>query len=168
MIDSSVLVLNQNYEPLNICNGRRAIVLLSKGKAELLENGRGEVHTVYTSLPLPSIIRVLAMIKRPLLQRKMSRKEVFYRDRATCQYCGKQPKVLTLDHVIPRHRGGPHVWENVVSACIPCNHRKAGRTPQEMGMKLLNEPKAPRPNPYYLFQHRQISEEWRKFIPWVS
>ena len=168
MIDSSVLVLNQNYEPLNICNGRRAIVLLSKGKAESLENGRGEIRCVSYSITLPSIIRLLYMVKRPLIQRKLSRREVFHRDGSTCQYCGRQPKALTLDHVIPRHRGGPHVWENVVSACIPCNHRKAGRAPAEAGMKLLKEPKAPRPHPYYLFQYRAILEEWRKFIPWAN
>ena len=167
MINLPVLVLNQNYEPLNICNVRRAIVLLGRGKAELLENGRGELRSTSIVIPIPSIIRLIYMVKRPLLQRRLSRREVFYRDKYTCQYCGRETKGLTLDHVIPRYRGGAHTWENVVGACIPCNHRKAGRTPAEAGMKLLKEPRAPRPNPYYLFQHRSILDEWRKFIPWA-
>ena len=107
------------------------------------------------------------MVRRPLLQSRLSRREVFYRDRYTCQYCGQPSRHLTLDHIVPRHRGGGHMWENVVSACIPCNHRKAGRSPKEAGLRLLKEPRAPRPNPYGLFQRRPIREEWRKFIPWA-
>ena len=168
MVKLPVLVLNQNYEPLNICTVRRAVLLLYKGKAETLENGRGDIHTITSNVPLPSVIRLMHLVKRPVRQRRLSRREVFSRDGFTCQYCGRQSKSLTLDHVIPRHKGGPHEWENVTSACIPCNHRKAGRTPREAGMKLLTEPKAPRPNPYYIFQYRAILEEWRKFIPWAN
>ncbi len=168
MINLLVLVLNQNYEPLNICSARRAVLLLYKGKAELLENGRGDLRAVSSTMPMPSVIRLMHMVKRPTTQLRFSRREIFSRDKYKCQYCGKETKNLTLDHVIPRHRGGPHVWENVTSACIPCNHRKAGRTPAEANMKLLSEPKAPRPYPYYAFQYRAILDEWRKFIPWVS
>ncbi len=168
MIKLPVLVLNQNYEPLNICTVRRAVLLVYKGTAELLENGHGDLRTVSSTIPMPSVIRLMHMVKRAISRRRLSRKEVFSRDRYTCQYCGRESKSLTLDHVIPRHREGPHVWENVTSACILCNHRKAGRTPTEAGMKLLTEPKAPRPNPYYIFQYRTILDEWRKFIPWAS
>ncbi|MDP6102869.1 MAG: HNH endonuclease, partial [Dehalococcoidia bacterium] len=87
-------------------------------KAELLENGRGEVHTPRSLVPIPSVIRLMHLIKRPLLQRRLSRKEVFLRDNYTCLYCGRETKQLTLDHVVPRYRGGAHTWENVVSACI--------------------------------------------------
>ena len=168
MINSPVLVLNQNYQPLNICNSRRAIVLLGHGKAELLANGRGYVHSISQTFPIPSVIRLVYMVKRPLMRRRLSRRAVFYRDGFTCQYCGKQTRSLTLDHIVPRYRGGPHVWENIVSACIPCNHRKAGLTPKEANLRLLKEPKAPRPNPYYLFHYRHILDEWRQFIPWVE
>ena len=166
-IDAPVLVLNQNYQPLNVCNARRAIVLLGLGKAELMENGRGYIRSVTQTFPIPSVIRLIYMVKRPLMQRRLSRRAVFYRDDFTCQYCGQQTRSLTLDHIAPRSRGGAHAWENVVSACIPCNHRKAGATPKEANMRLLREPKKPRPNPYSLFHQRTILEEWRQFIPWV-
>ena len=167
-LDFPVLVLNQNYQPLNVCNVKRAFVLIARGKAELTVNGRGYIRSVSESFALPSVIRLQHMVRRPIVQRRLSRRAVFHRDKATCQYCGKQTRSLTLDHIVPRSRGGPHVWENVVSACIPCNHRKAGATPREANMKLLRMPGAPRPDPYYMFHHRTIMEEWRQFIPWVD
>ena len=166
MVNLSVLVLNQNYVPLNVCNARRAVRLLYKGKAEMLENGRGDLHTISRIIPMPSVIRLIYMVKKPLMVRKLSRREVFARDKFTCQYCGVKGLTLTLDHVVPKHKGGPHIWENVTSACIRCNHKKAGMTPVQAGMKLLSEPKAPRPNPYYIFRYYNILEEWEKFIPW--
>lgn len=168
MVSAPVLVLNQNYEPLNVCNVRRAVVLLGRGKAELLINGRGEVRTPRLVFPAPSVIRLVYLVRRPVFQRRLSRREVFARDGYTCQYCGRERRELTLDHVIPRFRGGDHAWENVVTACIPCNHRKAGRTPKEAGMALLREPRAPRPNPYHLFQRRTLQEEWLQFMPWAG
>ncbi len=168
MLTSSVLVLNLNYEPINVCNVKRAVVLLGKGKAELLENGRGEIRTPSVTMTIPSVIRLVYLVRRPLAQRKLSKKEIFLRDRHTCQYCGVRIRELTIDHVIPRRQDGGHAWENVVSACIPCNRRKAGRTPAEAGMKLLRQPKAPYPSPYYILHNRTILEEWRKFIPWID
>ena len=168
MITSSVLVLNLNYEPINVCNMRRAVILLGKGKAELLENGRGEIRTVKSSMPIPSVIRLVYLVRRPFAQRKLSKKEIFLRDRYTCQYCSLQTRELTLDHVRPRRQQGEHTWENIVSACIPCNRKKAGRTPAEAGMTLLRQPKAPYPNPYYVLHNHTILEEWRKFIPWAE
>lgn len=168
LVNAPVLVLNQNYEPLNVCNIRRAAVLLDKGKAELLVNGRGELRTPSRILAAPSVIRLIYLVRRPVLQRRLSRREVFVRDRYACQYCGRESHSLTLDHVIPRVRGGAHAWENVVAACIPCNHRKASRTPKEASMVLLRQPRAPRPNPYYLFHRRSLQEEWLEFIPWAE
>ena len=168
MVSAPVLVLNQNYQPLNVCNVRRAMVLLDRGKAELLINGRGELHTPRLIFLAPSVIRLVYMVRRPVLQRRLSRREVFARDNNTCQYCGRESRGLTLDHVIPRFRRGAHTWENVVTACIPCNHRKAGQTPKEAGMTLLREPRTPRPNPYYLFHRRSLQEEWLQFMPWAG
>jgi 5-methylcytosine-specific restriction endonuclease McrA len=168
MINESVLVLNQNYEPLNICNVRRALVLVDKGKAELLMDGRGSVQTVSHAFPLPSVIRLVYMVRRPLGHRRLARREVFERDHYTCQYCGTITRELTLDHIIPRVHSGPHAWENVVSACVACNHRKAGRTPKEAHMRLMARPQPPKPNPYYLFTRRRLHEEWKQFIPWVE
>ncbi len=165
---SPVLVLNQNYQPLNVCNVRRAFVLMGRGKAELVSNGRGYVHSVTEAFPAPSVIRLIYMVKRPVMRRRLSRQAVFYRDGFSCQYCGNKTKQLTLDHILPRSRKGAHVWENVVSACIPCNHHKAGLTPVEAKMRLKKRPAAPRPNPYYMFHHRQILDEWLPFIPWLA
>ena len=108
------------------------------------------------------------MVKRPLHQRRLSRREVFIRDRHTCQYCGRQSRRLTLDHVMPRSRGGEHSWTNIVSACDRCNHRKAGRTPREANMLLQQEPRPPRPNPYAFFHFGHIQEKWRPYLPWLD
>lgn len=168
MINYAVLLLNQNYEPLNVCPVRRAIVLLDKGKAELLENGRGYIRTVTANIDAPSVIRLMYQVRRPLPQRRLSRKEAFQRDRYRCQYCGKEGlgHELTIDHVLPRHRGGKHEWSNVVSACTTCNHRKGSRTPTEAGMVLRTKPAPPPNHPYYVFlPYLDQREEWRKFIP---
>ncbi len=165
-IESPVLVLNQSYEPLNLCRTRRAVVLIFRGKAEVLENSRGEIHSAHRAFQIPSVIRLVYMVRRPRHQKKLSRLEVFNRDQYTCQYCGRQTKELTLDHVIPRRWGGQHVWDNVVSACIPCNRRKGGRTPDEAGMKLLRQPRSPRNDgfcvPYHLLNNHG---EWQKYLP---
>ena len=168
MLSSAVLVLNLDYQPINVCNVKRAVILLGKGKAELLENGRGEIHTPTITMPVPSVVRLIYLVRRPFVRRKLSKKEIFLRDRYICQYCGQQTRDLTLDHVIPRRQEGDHTWENIVSACIPCNRRKAGGTPVQAGMTLLRRPKAPYPSPYYTLHNRTILEEWRKFIPWAD
>ena len=148
LIRAPVLVLNLNYVPVNVCTVRRAIVMVDKGKAELLEQHEGNLHTVSGEIDAPAIIRLVYLVKRPFLPRKLSKKEVFLRDRFTCQYCGKKAQDLTLDHVIPRRQNGAHTWENVVAACNRCNLRKAGHTPAEAKMKLRTVPRAPDPNPY--------------------
>ena len=166
-ISLPVLVLNQSYEPLNVCRVRRAIVLMQHGKAEMLENGSGFIHTASEDFPLPSVIRLAYMIKRPRPLRKLTRLEIFHRDHYTCQYCGRKSSQLTLDHVIPRYRNGEHVWENVVSACIACNRRKAGKTPKEAGMKLIKQPAPPRGDAYFYIphRHRQSQSQWQKYLP---
>ena len=169
MIDSPVLVLNQSYEPLNLCRTRRAVVLVFRGKAEVLENSRGELHSIDRAFQIPSVIRLVYMVSRPRHQRKLSRFEVFSRDHYTCQYCGRQTKDLTLDHVVPRRRGGQHTWENVVSACIPCNRRKGGRSPEEARMSLLRQPRAPRSDGFYVPHHLLNNHiEWQKYLPLLN
>ena len=165
-LELPVLLLNQNYEALNVCNVRRAVVLVGHGKAEMLENGRGVIHTSQQEVDIPSVIRLVYMVKRPVQQRRLSRQEVFLRDGYRCQYCGKQTKDLTIDHVLPRVRGGKHEWENVVTACKRCNHRKAGRSPREAGMRLLSKPSKPRSTPFDPFiPYLDRRAEWRKFVP---
>lgn len=161
-----VLVLNQNYEPLNVCNVKRAFVLVDRGKAEIIENGRGYLHSTTAYFEIPSVIRLVYLIRRPRPQGRLTRRDVFLRDKFKCQYCGQHTRDLTLDHVLPRHRGGPHNWENVVAACKACNHRKAGRTPEEARMHLLKEPYRPTYSYYRSFyQYLQSQDGWRKFIP---
>lgn len=166
LIHAPVLVLNLNYVPLNICTVRRAVILVGKGKAELLENHRGQLRTVTSLVDVPSIVRLVYMVKKPFLPRKLSKKEVFLRDRFTCQYCGKKTQDLTLDHVVPRSQQGNHTWENVVTACNRCNLRKAGRTPVEANMLLKTVPRAPDPNPYLILQNRTLLDEWLPYVPW--
>ena len=129
-IQRRALVLNQNYEPLNVCSVRRAVVLVFRGKAEILEVGdeplRGVGDARYDT---PSVIRLQHFVRRPMPQLRLTRREVFARDGNRCQYCGRRSD-LTLDHVTPRHRGGPHTWENLTTACRTCNHGKGGRTPE--------------------------------------
>ncbi|MEC9308845.1 MAG: HNH endonuclease [Chloroflexota bacterium] len=166
LLSSSVLVLNLNYVPINISTGRRALILVEKGKAESLDNQSGSIRTVDQVLNVPSIIRLSYMVKRPYAPRKISKKEIFFRDQHTCQYCSKKTPDLTLDHVIPRIQKGPHTWENVVAACSKCNLHKAGRTPSEANMHLLREPRIPQPNPYRILQNYSILDEWLPYVPW--
>ncbi|MFA5308837.1 MAG: HNH endonuclease [Dehalococcoidales bacterium] len=166
MLNHPVLVLNQSYEPLTVCRARRAVVLIYQGKAEMIENGMGSIHSLNATFELPSVIRVCQHVKRPYRQRKMTRYEIFNRDKYTCQYCSQQSRHLTLDHVIPRYRGGQHTWENVVSACVECNRRKAGRTPKEANMKLIKTPGPPSGNHLFNIPYHYLSQrdEWRKYL----
>jgi len=168
MNNHPVLVLNQNYEPLNVCHVHRAIVLIYQAKAEMLEDGQGYIHTFSRSFPIPSVIRLPYMVKRPTrIDRKLTRMEIFNRDGHTCQYCGKQTRGLTLDHVMPRSRGGQHTWENVVAACVNCNRKKAGHTPEEANMKLRHKPAPPHMSRYsYIPSHvLELRREWERYFP---
>ena len=167
VLTAPVLVLNLNYVPINISTARRAIILVGKGKAELLEQRDGQVRTISQNVDVPSIIRLVYLVKRPFVPSKLSKKEIFLRDQYTCQYCGIKSPELTLDHVIPRRQKGSHTWENVVAACSKCNLKKAGFTPEEARMKLLREPKIPQPNPYRMLQERVILDEWKPYLPWA-
>ncbi|MFM7189257.1 MAG: HNH endonuclease, partial [Microcystaceae cyanobacterium] len=113
-----VLVLNASYEPLNITSWRRAVVLLLKGKAEQLEHN-GQL--IYTGFPIPTVIRLRQYVKVPYKEIPLTRRNLLERDRHTCQYCNYKGEELTLDHVIPKSRGGGDTWENLVAACVRCN-----------------------------------------------
>ena len=167
-MNSAVLVLNQNYEPLNVCNVRRAIVLVFDGKAEVLETRAGALHSATRAFPPPSVIRMVYLIHKPRPRVKLTRREVFIRDGFTCQYCGRQGAELTIDHVVPRSRGGAHSWENLVAACKACNHRKGGRLLAETRMALRKVPAEPRAGVYYTIERRldgPLTDVWEKFLP---
>lgn len=164
-MEAPVLVLNANYEPINICDTRRAIGLILSGKANMVMNGRGDIHSINLSIPRPSVICLDHMVHRPRPVMKLTRKEVFRRDNYTCQYCGKHTTTLTLDHVLPKHLGGTHAWTNVVAACPSCNHHKGGRCLNEVHMTLLRSPKEPPNNPRYLYAPLlENNHEWEQFI----
>jgi 5-methylcytosine-specific restriction endonuclease McrA len=160
-----VLVLNANFEPINVCNTRRAMGLILGGKADLVLNGRGFIHTIAVSYPRPSIIRLEKMIHRPRMAVRLTKREVLRRDDYTCQYCGQRASYLTIDHVVPRHLGGLHAWENLVAACPACNHRKGGRTIEQAQMRLLRAPVSPPASAMYLFgRHLHENQDWLPFI----
>ncbi|MGH2583262.1 MAG: HNH endonuclease [Anaerolineales bacterium] len=160
-----VLVLNANYEPLNVCTIRRAMGLVFADKAAMLLNGRGEIHTAREIFPAPSVIRLERMVKRPRPTVKLNKHEVFRRDSYTCQYCGRSDADLTLDHVIPRRLGGKHSWENLVTACRVCNHRKGGRMADGAGMQLRKHPEAPTASAQYIFgRYLNTFGEWGEYI----
>ena len=166
-MDGVVLVLNQNYEPLNVCNLPRAFRLLFGEKAEVIEYDHQMIRTPRTEFRAPSVIRLQYLIRRPRPRVKLSRREVFARDRHTCQYCGRQSHDLTLDHVTPRHRGGAPSWENRVTACKPCNHRKGGKTLDEARLRLRREPHEPRSDIYSLFTPYLADDRndaWRTYL----
>jgi len=161
----SVLVLNANFEPINICNTHRAIGMMIMEKAALVLNGRGEIRTINQVLPRPSIIRLQHMVHRPRPQARLTRKEIFRRDKFFCQYCGSTSHELTIDHIIPRHLGGEHIWTNVVTACPICNHRKGGRPLERSGMHLLQPPREPPTSAFYIFgRHLGENAEWEPFL----
>lgn len=144
----AVLVLNHNYQPLNITSAQRAILLLWSGKAHALETDHRVFRSERLRIEMPTVVRLNYYVRRPMPVLRSSRKSIFARDRHTCQYCGATGVVLTLDHVVPRDRGGKTDWDNLVCCCTKCNNVKANRTPSEAGMKLKKPPRRPKFIPY--------------------
>ena len=133
--------MNQNYEPITICNVKRAIVLTFLGKAEIVYTQFGKrVQTVYKNFDCPSIVRLSLFVRVPYKKIIFSRKNILRRDSHKCLYCGSTIN-LTVDHVIPKSRGGEDCWENLVTACVKCNNKKGSRTPEEARMTLKHTPK---------------------------
>src|ERR1700689_1258828 len=166
VMQEPVLVLNATFEPINITAVRRAMILLLKGVAQAEEMNHTEVHSTSRAMRVPSVIRLLAYRHIPQQTRALSRKNILLRDRNTCQFCGRifAAAELTLDHVVPRSRGGRSSWENLVACCYQCNNRKGDRTPEEAGIQLVR-----RPRPFTLYTSRQLmrligprDEKWRK------
>jgi 5-methylcytosine-specific restriction endonuclease McrA len=188
-LGQQVLVLNRLWQAVNVCSVRRALTLLFQGHAQVVLNGSdgsfqtysfGEwrdfsatqpdpesVHTVSFKIRIPRVILLLVFDQLPAKEVKFTRHNIFERDKNTCQYCGKSfdRRDLNLDHVIPRDRGGPTTWENIVCSCIRCNTRKGNRSPQEAGMRLIRKPRRPKWRP---FLHVQVAlpahDQWKHFI----
>ncbi len=163
----SVLVLNASYEPLNVVSVRRAVVLLLKEKAQLVETAESVLRSEHITLPKPVVIRLVTYVRIPhRWNLPVSRRGVLARDGYTCQYCGTQPgkRNLTVDHVVPRSRGGSKCWENLVAACAPCNRRKGGRLAKEVGMRLVSKPARPRYIALAFIEGEVRNEVWQKYL----
>ncbi len=161
-----VLVLNATFEPINVCTVRRAVVLLLKEKAELLERSRWELHSESATLARPVVIRLVSYVNVPrdAHRRKITRRAVFARDSWTCQYCGSRSN-LTVDHVIPRSKGGSSNWENIVASCAPCNRRKGDRLPRQAGMHPRRAPRTPRAEIFIHVASPTIPAAWLQYLP---
>jgi 5-methylcytosine-specific restriction endonuclease McrA len=160
-----VLVLNASYEPLNVCSVRRAHVLVFKGKAEVIERLDRPLTSASTTFPWPHVIRLVTYVRVPrAVQRKISRRALFARDGWRCVYCGSSSGRLTLDHVVPRSRGGDSVWENVVTSCAPCNHKKGNRLLAEAKMTLSAPPRAPAPVLFIQLAAPKIPSGWEPYL----
>ncbi len=163
-----VLVLNSDYEPLNVCNLRRAISLVYLGKVDVLHYNGFTVHTISGAFQSPSVVRLRNHVRRPMPELKLSRRSIFARDNYTCQYCGIHSKELTIDHVIPKRLEGPTTWDNLVCCCRKCNSKKGDKTLQQVGFKLRKEPKRPKYVPFISltkFVNAAHDEVWRDYLP---
>lgn len=187
-LNNQVLVLNRLWQAVNICSVERAMALLYTDHAQVVDEMEGEfntfsfqewcdlstaaphdemIHSISLRIRIPRVIVLLFFDRLPRKEVKFTRNNLFARDHNTCQYCGKkfERPDLNIDHVVPRQRGGKTTWTNVVCSCVPCNHRKGSRTPEEAGMRLLREPRKPKWRPFVEIKFgRQAHRSWRHFI----
>lgn len=161
------LVLNATYEPLSIVSARRAICLLIADKADLLEADDAVVRSATLTLASPAVIRLRYMVRAPRRRvAAVSRRAVFARDDYRCQYCGSQAD--SIDHVVPRSRGGRDVWDNLAAACRPCNSAKRDRTPDEAGMRLIRPCDAPPTIAWIVAGNAWVPETWKPYLAIAS
>ncbi len=163
----SALVLNASYEPLSVVPARRAVCLVLADKADVIEEDGTHLHSPSITLPSPLVVRLRYMVKVPYQRRTaLSRRAVFARDDYRCQYCGHAAD--SIDHVLPRSRGGLHAWENVAAACRPCNLAKRDRTPDEAGMRLARPCRAPRPSAWVVVSVARVPDAWKPYLAIAS
>ena len=187
-LNQHVLVLNRLWQAVNVCTARRALTLLFEGHAQVvLDDAAGDFHTfsfsqwrdfsaqqphpetiatVSFKIRIPRVILLVMFDRLPKKEVKFTRHNIFERDRNTCQYCGQvfDRKDLNLDHVIPRDRGGPTTWENIVCSCVRCNTQKANRTPQEAALHLVRKPKRPKWRPFVQVNLGVQHDSWKHFL----
>ncbi|MCC6484362.1 MAG: HNH endonuclease [Armatimonadetes bacterium] len=170
-LNQDVLVLNSDYEPINICNMKRAIGLIYLGKVDVLHSDHMEIHSCSTTMISPSVVRLRYHIKRPYPRLRLSRRSIFARDNYTCQYCGARSHELTIDHVIPRRLGGRTDWENLVCCCRKCNIKKGDKSLQQIGFHLTHPPRRPKWVPFVSltkYVDGQRNEAWRDYLPYAG
>ncbi len=163
VLPGQALVLNASYEPLCVVSGRRAVVLLLTDKAVAVAPGDQVLHSERADVTVPAVVRLTRFVRVPFRGTvPLSRKAVFARDGGRCVYCNAP--ATSLDHVVPRSRGGPHTWENVVSACARCNHVKADRTVSDLGWRLRRTPTAPRGEAWRIVGTKRVDPRWRPYL----
>jgi len=165
-----VLLLNISYEPIKVIDWQKAITMLFLGKVEVIEEYGQKIHSVSFTIKLPSVVRLLKVVKRNKKPVKFSRQNIYARDRYKCQYCRTKfpPEDLTYDHVLPKSRGGKTEWTNIVTCCIDCNRKKGGRTPREASMKLIKKPVMPAwvPAVRLTIGFTYVPQTWREYLYW--
>ena len=160
---SKALVLNATYEPLCVVPVRRAVVLVLRDKAEVVHAADRDLHSERTTMAVPSVIRLTYFVKVPFRARAaLNRRAVFARDGNRCQYCGATAE--NIDHVVPRSRGGQHIWENVVAACRPCNTRKEDRSVHDAGLVLRRRPTAPKELTWVIVAVGSVHPQWEPYL----
>jgi 5-methylcytosine-specific restriction endonuclease McrA len=158
-------VLNKSYFPIAIISAKKAIILIYLNKAEVVENETDKFVTTISQLfPVPSIIRLLYFSNLPTRNIELSKKNIMRRDGMRCQYCGKTHKILTIDHILPKSRGGTDEWENLVTSCIECNNKKGNKTPEEAGMVLLSKPKKPNSILFIKANLPENHNNWKNYL----
>ncbi len=163
-MNTQVLLLNQSYEPLQICNMRRAIILIFLGKAHSVEQYDDEIRSVSYSMQMPAVIRIYNYINLPRNSIVLTRKNILKRDSLSCQYCGTKSSPLTVDHITPKVKGGKDSWENLTTACVSCNNKKGNRTLREANLKLLSKPRVPNRITFIQRFVRTPIKEWRPYL----
>ena len=181
VLDKRALVLNKVWNPIQLTDVRNALILLCKGSAKVIctesfqpydlddwlnvpPNGAGFIQTAKLKISVPEVILLTTYDKIPMLNPLFSKRNVLKRDKYTCQYCGAQTKDLTIDHVLPKSRRGVTSWDNVVTACQPCNHKKADKTPREAGLVLKKAPVKPQLDVMTVLRKTASNPVWKKFI----
>ena len=165
MLQTPVLLLNQNYEPLTILRVKRAVTLMILGKVDLIENVDGRLlHSISITYPVPSVVRLKYFVRIRRKKISLTKKNIIKRDNHKCQYCGKKTGTMTTDHIIPKARGGSDSWENLVCACLECNNKKGNRVLETAHMKLIRKPKRPNYFTFVLNELGRPKDEWRPFL----
>jgi len=166
------LVLSQGYAPLHVVSWQKAVTMFFDGKVEVVSEYEHDIRSVSLTIKMPAVVRLVRAHRFVHAGPRFSRSHVLLRDQMTCQYCGatpSSPRKLSFDHVLPRARGGATSWENIVTACLPCNTRKGCRTPEEAGMTLRRKPFRPRSLPFFharLTLGRGIPDAWKSWAYW--
>ena len=164
LLKRAVLVLNTNYAPMMVCTAKRAICMDVLNKIDVLANYEEKVNSPSITLNLPSVVKIREFVKYDNLSVDLSRKNILSRDEHLCQYCGDKNSPLTIDHILPKGRGGQDSWENLVTACKSCNQIKGNKTPEEANMQLKRKPKRPNRLHYFYKYVNEKQKEWKPYL----